>query len=179
MIANAFAAVFGNWRYSLLAWFVALLVFVLATWLPNLGLLVSVVSNSSVPMSDKVSFALNLVDSITTNFTALSATYTVTIALLTGVNVALVVYLMVRNKRSAIEGGATGVLGVMSGTLGVGCAACGSLILTSVLGTAGGTGIITILPFHGGEFGILGVALSTIATYLLAKNIGKPPVCAI
>ena len=50
---------------------------------------------------------------------------------------------------------------------------------TSLLGTAGGIGVIALLPLRGGEFGILGIVLLGIATYLLAKQISKPMVCEV
>jgi len=180
MYLRAFTAVFSRWQYAVLAVTVALVVFAFATWLPNLGLLASILANQSLSIGARALFALNLLASIQTNFTVLSASYTVAIALLTGINVALIMYVMRRQRNLAVQGGATaGALGIISGILGMGCAACGSLILTSLLGTAGGAGAITVLPFHGGEFGIIGVVLLATATYLLVKQINKPMVCEV
>jgi len=179
MIKNAFKEVFRHPSYLILSGAVALLIFAFAVWLPNIRLLLSLVTDPTVPISVKVSFPIRLFESITTNFTTLSASYTIVIALLTGINVALFVY-YVRKQRQLAQGGLTiGSVGIVSGIVGMGCAACGFLILTSLLGTAGGIGVIALLPLRGGEFGILGVILLGIATYLLAKQISKPMVCEV
>ena len=171
---------FKNKLYILLAGVVALVVFAFAVWLPNIRLLFSLITDPTVPVSFKLTFPLRLLESITTNFSALSASYTIAIALLTGINVALITYYVRRQKQQLSQAGVTvGTFGIVSGVLGMGCAACGSLILASILGTAGGTGVLLALPLKGGEFGIIGVILSGIAAYLLAKQINKPAVCEI
>ena len=178
MFANAFTTVFRNKTYTLIGGVVSFLIFAFAVWLPNIRLLFSVLTNPTIPASDKLILPLRLLESITTNFTVLSASYTIAIALLTGINVALIVYYVRRQKQQLSQAGMTvGTLGIVSGVLGMGCAACGSLILTSIVGTTIGAGIIGLLPLRGSEFGIVGVVLLTIATYLLAKQITKPFVC--
>ena len=179
MIKNAFTEVFKNKSYLLLSGVVALLTFAFAVWLPNIRLLFSLVTDPTVPVSVKISFPIRLFESIATNFTTLSASYTIAIALLAGINVALFVYYVKRQRQLAQGSLAVGSVGIVSGILGMGCAACGSLILTSLLGTAGGIGVIAFLPLRGSEFGILGVVLLGIATYLLAKQINKPMVCEV
>ena len=178
MVARAFITVFRDWKYVLLSAVIAAVAFALATWLPNFGLLYSILKDPLVPITDKVMLPVNLLGSISTNFTALAASYTLVIALLVGVNVALTVY-QIRRQRAGFSGSgaATGSLGILSGIFGIGCAACNSLVLMSALGVVGGAGIIPLLPLKGGEFGIIGVVLLGTATYLLAKRIGKPLVC--
>lgn len=159
-------------RSLVIAVCVSVFVFVLAVWLPNLQLLVAFWADSGVPVIDKVALSLKLVPSITTNFTLLSALYTVLIAVLAGINTALIVEL-IRNRRMVAGGVTAGGVGIVAGALGVGCAACGSLILTALVGTTVGTGVLAFLPLGGGEFGILGVGLLGYATYLLLKQINK------
>lgn len=178
MLINAFTTVFRHKRYLLLTGVVAFAVFAFATWLPNLRLLFSVLTNPTIALMDKVILPLRLLESITTNFTLLSALYTIAIAMLTGINIAFIAYYVRQQKQQFAQAGvAVGTLGIISGVLGMGCVACGSLILTSLLGTATGAGVIALLPLRGGEFGIVGVTLLGIATYLLAKQITKPFVC--
>ena len=159
-------------RSLLISVSVAISVFALAVWLPNLQLLAVIWGNSAIPLWDKVTLPLTLLSAITTNFTPLSATYTVLIAILAGINVALIVELV--SKRQMVIGGATaGGVGVIAGALGVGCAACGSLILTALVGTTAGVGALALLPFRGSEFGFFGVGLLSYSTYLLSKQINK------
>lgn len=163
-------------QYAFVALAVSVLVFVLAVWLPNLRLLFLVWTDASVSFGDKIALPMSLLPSIATNFTLLSASYTIAIALLAGINAALTVHLIKTRRR--IGGGVViGASGVFAGAFGVGCAACGSLILTSLIGTAGGISVLAILPLRGGELGIIGVALLGYSMYLLAKQINKPLVC--
>lgn len=175
---NAFRVVFRNWDYIALSGAVGLVVFALAMWFRNLRLLWSIWSDPSTTFVDKVTFPLRLLESIGTNFTVLSASYTIAIAVLVGVNVAFVVYILKHQKqRLSAAGVTTGTFGIRSGATGLGCAACGSLVISSLVATAGGASVLALLPLRGGEFGILGVILLGTSTYFLAKHITKPPVC--
>ncbi len=177
MIARAFTTVFKKWQYVSLSVTVALIVFAFATWLPNIRLLFSILTDPLVPLGDKVMLPINLLGSISTNFTALAVSYTIAIAVLVGINVALSLYQISRQRQFSSFGAGASSLGILSGIFGIGCAACNSLVLMSVLGVAGGAGIIPLLPLKGGEFGIVGVLLLAAATYLLARQITKPLVC--
>lgn len=159
-------------RSVLIALCVSVFIFALAVWLPNLRLLVIVWTDATTSVVDKITLPLALLSAIATNFTLLSATYTVVIAILAGINVALIIAL-VRVQQRVRGGAAAGGIGIIAGALGIGCAACGSLILTALLGTTIGAGTLALLPLGGGEFGILGVGLLGYATYLLAKQINK------
>ncbi len=157
---------------KLIAISVSVLVFAFAVWLPNLRLLFSVWMDTSVSLGDKIMLPASLLLSITTNFTPLSALYTIAIAVLAGINAALIVELI--RARQIFAGSATiSASGIVAGALGIGCAACGSLILTALAGTVLGTGALAFLPLGGGEFGIIGVALLGYSTYLLSKQITK------
>jgi len=179
MTVSALHRVFKHPAYVFFALGISAIVFAFATWLPNVSLLVEVMGHPGASLIQKLELPIALLGSITTNFTVLSASYTILIAILFGVNLALLVYL-VRNRAATIKqsGATSGVLGVLSGLLGVGCAACGSLILTSVLSLAGATGILAFLPLGGGEFGILGVVLLVWSLYTITKQIEKPLICS-
>jgi len=157
-------------RSVFVAFGVAASIFALGVWLPNMQLL-TILWSSSAPLVDKIMLPVRLLASITTNFTPLSAAYTLVIAILSGVNVALIIEL-IRTRELFAGGALAGVSGIAAGTLGLGCAACGSLILTALIGTAGASAF-AFLPLGGSEFGILGVALVGYSTYLLSKQINK------
>lgn len=180
MIMSAFRTVFREGKYLALAGIVGLATFALAIWFPNLRLLRSVWFDHSITLGDKVILPIRLLGSISTNFTILSAAYTIAAAFLTGINIALIAYILKRQKMRLSSAGVTaGAFGVFSGGLGVGCAACGSLVLSTFLATAGGASVLTLLPLKGGEFGILSMLVLGMAAYFLSKNINKPPVCDI
>jgi hypothetical protein len=180
MIFQALQKVFRKPVYVVIALVVSVSVFVLAVWLPNIRLVAGIVSSPDVPFLSKLELPLSLLGSIATNFTVLSASYTIAIAVLFGVNLAMVMYFLKRKisevKQTEIT---TGFLGIASGVLGVGCAACGSFLLTSGLSLVGASGILAFLPFAGAEFGIIGVILLSVSVYLTAKQIQNPAVCKI
>lgn len=168
--------IFRSPLYLPLALGTSMLVFASAVLFPNQALLFSLWTDSSVSIAGKITFPIQLLGSIATNFAPLTVFYLITIAALVGVNVALTGYLL-RKGGVVLAPSSTGAVGIFSGVLGLGCAACGSLILTAILGTALGASIISVLPLRGGEFGIFGVALLFASTYLLSKQITRPAVC--
>lgn len=179
MILNALQTVFRKPAYGILALFVSASAFVLAVWLPNIRLVAGVVISPDIPLLSKIELPLSLLGSIGTNFTLLSASYTVLISILFGIYIAMMTYFLRRRIKDVAQGGiATGFLGVTSGVLGVGCAACGSFLLTS-LTLFGAGGVLTFLPLGGSEFGIIGVILLGLAVYMTAKKIQDPQVCNI
>lgn len=166
--------------YALLALITSTVVFAVAVWFPNLTLIVEIMGHPGISFSQKLDLPISLLGSIATNFTLLSASYTIAIALLFGVNLAMTIYFLRRKVSEVRQSGvATGFIGLASGVLGVGCAACGSLLLASGLSLVGASGILAFLPLAGGEFGILGVILLSVSIYLIAKQIQNPAVCKI
>lgn len=180
MVIQALQKVFRKPEYAIFALVVSVLVFVFAVWLPNIRLIASIVGSSSIPLLSKFELPLSLLGSITTNFTVLSATYTIAISILFGMYISMIVYFLRRRIKDIKQSGmATGFLGIASGVLGVGCGACGAFLLTSFLSLIGAGGILAFLPLGGSEFGILGVILLSFALYKVAKQIENPLVCKI
>ncbi len=179
MILDALQKVFRKPAYVVLALLVSALVFVLAVWLPNIRLVAGIVSSPDVPFVSKIQLPLSLLGSIGTNFTPLSATYTTVIAILFGVYIVMITYFLKLRIKEVGQGGVvTGFLGIASGVLGVGCAACGSFLLTS-LTLVGAGGILAFLPLGGSEFGIIGAVLLAVAIWMISKKITDPQVCKI
>lgn len=178
MVLAALKEVFRKPAYILLASISTLVLFVLATWLPNIGLIMSVITSTDVPLTLKISLPISLIGSIATNFTALSAVYTIAIAVLFGMDMAMITYSL-RQKFGVFKQGGikTGLFGLLAGVLGAGCASCGSLILTSILPLIGGSSLLAFLPLRGGEFGILAVVLLFVSLYATARQINQPAVC--
>lgn len=174
----AWSEVFSRTPYIVGAATLVLVVFVFAVLLPNLALLNEVVFSSSAPIATKVNLTLSLLGGIQTNFSALSATYTILIAILVGVNIAMIVYL-VRKRRGMIgqKGAALGAGGAISGALGVGCAACGSFLLSTILASFGAASALVLLPLKGGEFGIASVVLLGVTLGIVSNKIAEPLAC--
>lgn len=174
----AFGEVFANASYIALASTLAIAAFLFAVWLPNFGLIGEVFSASSAPLAAKLKITISLLGGIGTNFSFLSAGYTITIAVLFGVNIAMVAYFLKRTRaRLARQDVAVGFGGIASGALGIGCTACGSFILSTMLSSLGVASALAILPLRGGEFGILSVALLLVSLTLISKKIAAPFIC--
>jgi len=172
MILAAFKKVFSNMYYVVIAGAVAFIVFVLSVWLPNMGLVLQIITSSTASASDKLNILFGLLGAIKTNFSFFSALYTTTIAVLFGTNVAMLVYLLKQQRQSLQKSGAVvGLGGFISGIFGIGCAACGTLVLGPALSLVGVGGFISVLPFEGQEFGVLGVFMLSFATFLITKKI--------
>lgn len=175
MFLEVLQKVFSIPKYITLAIVIAVSVFSFAVWLPNWKLIFTVISSSSVSFIEAISVIFSLFLSIGTNFTIVSASYTIAIAILLGINIALLTYYISARKGTFRgKGSVLGMGGLISGIFGIGCAACGTFILTSVLVLVGAGGIVTFLPFGGEEFGILGIALIGYAIYWTIKKIGEP-----
>jgi len=182
MLLGQLKVVFMKPKYTALAILIAGMVFTLAILIPNLSLIGIIFLSSTASVFEKLSLIISLYGSIGTNFTVISASYTILIAVLFGMNIALLTY-YIRKVSGGVKGvrstGAVSIGGLVSGVFGIGCAACGTFILTSVLALFGATSLLAFLPFGGEEFGFLGVGLLLYSVYMLVKKIDAPFVCKI
>ncbi len=175
-ITQALREVFSKKSYVVMALLTSLIIIVFSIWLPNLKLIWSVLL-SSVDLSKKLSFILSLLNSISTNFSLFSAINLVVIAIMFGVSFAMTVYSIKRRTvKTKVIG--TGLFGLLSGVFGIGCAACGSVLLMS-LPIIGLNGLAAALPFGGSEFGLVGIFVLGISIYINCKEINKPILCKI
>lgn len=168
-------------RYAFLAALVGFIVFSFAVLGTNLGLLSQVLGGDTLSFGQKSSFLFSMYGTVLTNFTLVSAVSTFLIAVLFGVNIALLVYYIRRrqNQSPKLTTGSAGFFGVVSGFFGIGCAACGSVIVSAVFGSALGGAMLALLPLHGAEFGVLGVILLLLSVRQLSRRINDPAVCPV
>ncbi|GAB3313291.1 hypothetical protein GCM10027355_05470 [Haloplanus salinarum] len=104
-----------------------------------------------------------------TSYGPLTGSVVVLVAVLVGVDVALVAY-HVREHRLSAEGGGGSLLGVVLGTLGAGCAACGSAVIAGLLSLFGAAGLVTLLPLDGLEFALLALVALVLSIHWLAEG---------
>jgi len=72
-----------------------------------------------------------------------------------------------------------GILGLPLAFLGVGCSACGSLVLTSLIGLSTASVLIGFLPLAGLEFELLGIFILLASIYLIVLKISLINNCKI
>ncbi len=100
--------------------------------------------------------------------------------MLFGINIAVLWYVRAANKKLRAKGSTAALGGTIAGILGVGCASCGSILLTSILASFGATGLIALFPLRGQEFAIASIVLLLISLSGLLKSAALPPgVCAV
>lgn len=157
---------------------VALPLFLLVVWLPNLGLIFSVVTSGGMSAGEKVGFLWSSLGAIRTNFTAIGAWSAGAIAALFGLNVALAARYIRRRVGLARMGGA-GLGGMLVALVGVGCSACGAVVLSTLLGAGAAASFVTVLPLRGEELSILSVLVLTATLLVTARKAAQPAVCAV
>ena len=96
MLLEALQKVFQKPKYLLLAFGTSLVMFAFAVWLLNIPLIIKVMGHSEISFRDKFDLPVSLLGGIVTNFTLLSASSTILIAVLFGVNVAMIVFFLKR-----------------------------------------------------------------------------------
>ena len=169
--------VLTNPKYLLLTLSISIILIVFATWLPNYQLVTGTLTNSSMTLGQKTNLLIALVGSFNTNFTLFSQLAILITATLTGFQFSLMVYYLKQSARLHRSMGLSST-GVIAGMIGIGCASCGSVILVSILGITTATSLLSILPFRGTEFSLLGMALLLVAIIMTTNKINQPISCA-
>lgn len=179
MPLKAFRRVYRRPAYVLLTLAVSFATFATVVWLPNFRLVATILPDADISFASKVELLVSLLGAIGTNHTYVSAVGVIVMSVLFGVYVSMMAYFLNRRIEGVTRSGmTTGVVGLVSGVVGVGCAACGSFLLTS-LSLVGASGLLAFLPFDGAEFGVIGIALLVAAIYVTARKIENPAVCRI
>lgn len=178
LIGKSLKEVFKKPSYLILALVVALIIFLISIWLPSRDLIKLVLTSEQFDFSLRIKMLVSSLSLIKTNFTFTSRILVITLSLLGGLNLSMLVFYF--KKRVVLQSAAgVSLLGILSGFLGISCAACGSVILFSILGVTATAGFIGVLPFNGMEFGLLGALLPLLSIYLIAKKIQDPLLCQV
>lgn len=122
-----------------------------------------------LPMENRLEILLQQYPFVGPVFDTPTSALLVVASALFGVNISLLVYHL-RRDRVTIRDGSGSALGIVFGTLGAGCAACGTVVLAAVLSLFGLGGAATLLPFEGLEFAALALATLILSIYWLADG---------
>lgn len=177
-LSVALKEVFSRKNYAASAVVIFAGTLLLAIWLPNLQLIGGIITSPTLTLTQKISLLIASLGAIRTNFTPLARFLTTVVAFLFGVNFSMLIYYL--RQRLVLEKSlGTGFGGILTGLIGIGCASCGSVILSSLFGVGTTVGFIGILPLKGQEFGILSIAILTFSIYAVAQKIKNPTLCGI
>ena len=173
---NVLKEVLGQARFLALFLLTSAFVFLISVWLPNLSFIKYVLTSPALTFFQRLNFLAASLGAIRTNFTLFSQILTVLVSLLFGLNISLVVY---HFKKIAAWRKSAGMSlgGIFSGWLGIGCATCGSIILSSIFGVSATASFLGILPLAGQEFGLLSILFLGFSIVLVTRKIKGPLVC--
>lgn len=174
----SFVEVFRHPLYVALAGAIALSLLLATIWLANIGFVRFTVGTEIFTTSAKVKILWSSLRIFQTGFTPFSQIIAIIIALLSGINIALLAFYF--RKRVALQSAAgTSLLGIVIGFLGVGCTACGSVILSSLFGLTATAGFIGLFPLKGAEIGLFSILILAISIGIVAQKIQVPLACRI
>ena len=175
---DSIKTVFSRPWYVIAGLSVALALFLFAVWFPNTSLIEYIFSSSNLSFIGKLEFLWNSLGFFTENFTLYSQAIIILVSVLSGINIAMLVFYL-RRRAAQDRAAGIGILGTIIGMFGFGCVACNSVILSSILGVTAAAGFIGILPFNGSEIGIIGIIFLVISIVLIYKKISNPAMCKI
>lgn len=155
--------------YLLLAGVASLAALALFAIPQNWALFTDLVIGGSLPLGARVRLVLELLPFVGTSFTPTQGLVLVVAAVLAGLNIALATYHL-REHRVSLTVGTGSLGGIVLGTLGAGCAACGTAILAGLLSLVGAAGVLTVLPLEGLEIAILAVGFIGLSMWWLADG---------
>lgn len=175
---NALRTVFRLRTYLTVAILGMVLFVLVEMWLASYMLILFVWRGVAFGWQDRLSILVSAVTAYVTTFSWPIQLAAFTVASLVGINLALVIYYFQERYRLQSALG-TGAFGAAMSLIGVGCASCGSVILSSLLGFTVATNLIATLPLRGQEFSLFAIAVLLFSIYVTAKKISDPGTCKI
>jgi hypothetical protein len=118
-------------------------------------------------------FAIDV--AISTQYLAASIGLTCVVAVLGGINIALVAYNIKAQRTNLQKGGSSAIFGGALAAFTPGCPAC-TTSLTAVLGIVGG---LAIFPLQGLELKFVSIAALSFSIWWAMRNINKASCCTM
>lgn len=137
----------------------------------------TILSFDSLPLPKRIYLFIITLFDLSSSFTAGALILATLGSLLGGINLSLAYTYMKIRGEVIIKSGLYSGMGLFIAFLGVGCAACGTALLSVILGFFGFSAMLDVLPYQGQEIGYVGLIFLSIATYFLAKKVATPNVC--
>lgn len=172
LVGTTLRRVFSRPSYVALALLVAWLCLSAFVVAGNVELFVRVVLFGDLPVSNRLSVLAAMFPFIGISFEPLSGISVLALALLVGINAALVAY-HVRVHGASIEtgtSGSVGLTGALLGGLGAGCAVCGTSLLAGLLSLAGASGGAILLPFDGLGVTLIAIVVVAISSFWIVEG---------
>lgn len=146
--------------------YLALSLFVFSRNLPVLG---RVILFGDLPVDARLGVLLAMYPGIGSAYTLVQTVLLLATAALVGIDLAMATY-HVREHRVSLREGSGSAGGVVLGTLGAGCASCGSAVLAGFLSLFGATGLLAAFPLDGLEFAVLAIVTLLVSIFWVADG---------
>ena len=177
-LKDAFKATFAQPRHIVTAVVACLVVMLAVLWVGSASTVDFIIKSPLFASGAKFHLVVEALVGGLAVFHPASLVLTLIVAILFGLNAALTAHYF-RCKASLGAQAGTSLVGAIIAMLGVGCAACGSVALTAILGAGVTAGLVSILPFDGLEFSIVGIAVLLYSMHHTARKLAEPVVCPI
>lgn len=169
LMARTCRLVLGGPLYASVAVIASVLALTLFVVSQNLTIVMDLVLGGPLPFGNRLTILAELYPFVGTSFGLAAGALLVLTSALVGINVSLAVY-QVRATGLGVETG-SGLGAVVLGTLGAGCAACGSAVLAGLLSLVGATSALTLLPLDGLEFAFLALFAVVLSVHWLSRGL--------
>ncbi len=131
----------------------------------------------ALPLGKRITLGFATLFDITSTFTTSTLILATLGSFLGGINLSLAYTYMRLRGEVILKSGLYSGTGLFLAFLGIGCAACGTALLSVILGFFGFSAMLNVLPYQGQEIGYIGLIILVIATYVLAQKVETPNVC--
>ena len=165
-------------------WFVVLALLVttilvaINSLLPQRDLIATIFTSDSFDGATRAKIVGSLLLTFGVNVTLTGKVLFAIITITAGISISLLVYYLKNRIKFDLAGG-TSTLGIFLSLIGVGCASCGSVILSSVIGLSATGAFVGFLPLQGLEIGLLSLSLLMWSIYSVSKKIQNPLLCKV
>jgi len=160
--------------YAFLAVIMSILFYELLFWALNLGLLQYLATNQFLTISDKLGIVIGSYTDVFRFPVVPLAALLFSVSILQGVSIAAIVYIIRRNRRLDRslfkELGSSGAAGILA-AIGLGCAACGTSLVTPILTFLFASSSIAVADTVGIYSALFAVLLSLTAIYLVGLKL--------
>ena len=131
----------------------------------------------ALPFLTRLKLGLSTLFDISSSFTTSTLLLAGLGSLLGGINLSLAYTYMRLRGEVILHSGLYSGLGLFAAFLGIGCVACGTALLSVLLGFFGFSAMLNFLPYQGEEIGYIGLLILCLATYSLSKKVMTPNMC--
>lgn len=131
----------------------------------------------AIPFFKRFLLSLQTFFDIQSTFTPGTLLLAILGSFLGGINISLAYTYVKLRGEIIVHSGLYSGIGLLLAICGIGCAACGTALLSVILGFFGFSTMLSVLPYAGVEIGYIGLIILLIATYVLAKKVAAPAVC--